>query len=218
MSFCTNCGKPINPNDKFCASCGSKLKNSESHPTPQSQTSPPQRAAGGDSTNPLQPQSVTTIDKSSPKDTSNENIQLVFPDYNVRKSLLSAEQYTLVVTNKRTIFAKQTREVEEEALKQYKAKIDAAKDVSGVIKWIAKKSNPRAYIEWYSDKSPDSILAEAPGNYAIDNSNILNVTSKFDGDEEFPIYYIHFTTVNEVIKGKTMLNPDALVMVYRARK
>ncbi len=218
MSFCTNCGKPINPNDKFCASCGSKLKNSELHLTPQSQTPPPQRTAVEIFTNPLQPQSVTTIDETSPKNTSNENIQLVFSDYNVRKGLLSAEQYTLVVTNKRTIFAKQTRDVEEQALKQYKAKIDAAKDVSGVIKWIAKKSNSRAYIEWYSDKSPDSILDETPGNYAIDNSNILNVTSKFDGDEEFPIYYIHFTTVNEAIKGKTMLNPDSLVMVYRTRK
>lgn len=116
MSFCTNCGKPINPNDKFCASCGSKLKNSESHPTPQSQTPPPQRTAVEIFTNPPQPQSVTTIDETSPKDTSNENIQLVFPDYNVRKGLLSAEQYTLVVTNKRTIFAKQTRDVEEQAL------------------------------------------------------------------------------------------------------
>lgn len=90
--------------------------------------------------------------------------------------------------------------------------------MSGVIKWIAKKSNSRVYIEWYSDKAPDSILDETPRNYAIDNSNILNVTSRFDGDEEFPIYYIHFTTVNEVIKGKTMINPDSLVMVYRPRK
>ena len=167
------------------------------------------------STNPLQPQSATTIDETSPNDTSDENIQLVFPDYNVRKGLLSAEQYTLVITNKRTIFAKQTRDVEDQALKQYKAKIDATKNVPGVIKWIAKKSSSRAYIEWYSDKSPDSILDETPGNYAIDNSNILNVTSRFDGDDEFPVYYIHFTTVNEVIKGKTMLNPDTLVMVYR---
>jgi hypothetical protein len=216
MPFGTNCGKPINPNDKFCASCGSKLKNSESHLTPQSQ--PPQQTAVKIFTNPLQPQSVTAIDEAGPKDSLKESIQLVFPDYNVRKGLLSADQYTLVVTNKRTIFAKQTREVEEQALKQYRAKIDAVKDVSGVIKWIAKKSNSRAYIEWYSDKTPDSIIDETSGNYAIDNSNILSVTSKFDGDEEFPIYYIHFTTVNEVIKGKTMINPDALVMVYRHRK
>src|SRR4030042_5371014 len=148
MPFCTNCGKPINPNDNFCASCGGKLKNSESHPTLQSQAPPPQRTAVEIFTNPLQPQSVTTIDETSPKDIWNESIQLVFPDYNVRKGLLSAEQYTLVVTNKRTIFAKQTRDVEEEALKQYNARIDAAKKVSGVIKWIAKKSNSRAYIEW----------------------------------------------------------------------
>jgi len=56
-NFCTNCGKPIDPNDKFCPSCGAKIESEVNVPqqtatasvVPQQtvKTPPPQSSFGG---------------------------------------------------------------------------------------------------------------------------------------------------------------------------
>jgi hypothetical protein len=225
MPFCPHCGKSTNQQDKFCTSCGKEL-NKLTYKVPlQDQKTPFQQAAAKSpevsSTmfpQPLSGHDIISLRETTSRGSQTETIKLVFPDLMVSKGLIRSDAYTLIVTDRRSIFAKLTNEVEEQAIKKYRSKIEAARGTSGVIKWIAKINNSRAYIEWYSEKTIDSSLNESLGNYAIDNLNIMNVFAKYDGDDDFPTYDIIFTTKDNVIKCKTLHNPSVLTSVYGFRQ
>lgn len=115
-----------------------------------------------------------------------ETIKMVLPDLIVIKGFGRSETHNLIVTDSRSIFAKLTNEVKEQAVKKHRTRVEAAKEVPGVFKWMTKISDARAYIDWYTEITPDLSLNETPGNLAIENSSIINIIITDDADEDIP--------------------------------
>jgi hypothetical protein len=113
------------------------------------------------------------------------------------KSLGRTDTYNLIVTDRRSIFAKLTAEIMNETVKKRRAKAEAeGKGFFG--KWKAQMQGFNTYTDWYADKTPDYALAETQGNWAIDNGSISNVKVNESKDDESGVetYYIEFTTPN----------------------
>ena len=215
MPFCPYCGKPTNPQNMFCASCGKSLKSLGPNVQTPDQQAPVQQdtidASEVSSTRPPQPSSEH--ESILPKSTT-ETIKIVVPELYVMKGFGRTDTDNLIVTDRRSIFAKLTREVEEQAVKNHHAKIEAVKGAPGVFKWMAKIGKARAFIDWYSEKTPNSSLNESPGNYAVENSSIVDVFVTDDRDEDFPTYELEVTTNKTVLKFKTQHDPGKLPSVY----
>jgi hypothetical protein len=210
MPFCPHCGKPTKPLDRFCASCGKGL-----NPVTTENPTIAQESVTA---------STAPLDKttSRPKESEAENprpesIRLILPDLMLKKGMIRADAYTLIVTNHRTIFAEQTKEIETYALERYRAKIDAAEGVSGVIKFIAKIGKSRALIEWYQGKTLAEILTESAGNFALNNTEILNVKIWDDGDSELTTHYVSYTMKDRVINCNTLHDLSELKNAYRSK-
>jgi hypothetical protein len=111
------------------------------------------------------------------------------------KSLGRTDTYNLIVTDRRSIFAKLTAEIMNETVKKRRAKAEAeGKGFFG--KWKAQMQGFNTYTDWYADKTPDYALAETQGNWAIDNGSISNVKVNESKDDESGVetYYIEFAT------------------------
>jgi hypothetical protein len=225
MPFCSYCGKSTNPQDKFCASCGKSLKSSQPNvPVPDQPVSVQQAIANAPKVSsnrvpePSSEHDVMNLKEATPSITpQTETIKMILPDLMMIKGFGRFETYNLIVTDSRSIFAKLTNVVKEQAIKKHRAKVEAVKGVPGVFKWMAKINDARAYIDWYSEKTPDLSFNETPGNFAIENSSIIDIDVTDDGDEDFPNYDLVITAKNNVLKLKTQHDPNKLFSVYGLR-
>jgi len=215
MPFCPYCGKPTNPQNMFCASCGKSLKSLGPNVQTPDQQAPVQQATNDapEVSSTRAPLPSSEQEAMSPKEMT-ETIKIFVPELFVMKGFGRTDTYNLIVTDRRSIFAKLTREVEEQAVKNHRAKIEAVKGAPGVFKWMAKIGKARAFIDWYSEKTPDASLNETPDNYAIENSSIVDVFVTNDQDEDFPTYDLEITTNKTVLKFKTQHDPGKLPDVY----
>ena len=103
------------------------------------------------------------------------------------KSLGRYETYTGVVTNQRMIFAQMTNDMLTAASQQAKAQAKAeGKGFFG--QWGDQLKATFGYAQRYLTMPPQTILAETPGNFAIDNNSIYEVKVKTRGDEQRQIY------------------------------
>ncbi|HIH88938.1 TPA: zinc-ribbon domain-containing protein [Candidatus Bathyarchaeota archaeon] len=168
MPFCPECGTPVKVENKFCPYCGYKLE-PVAAPQQRQAAYPPQQAQ--------------------------ETIRVLIPNLMKSKSLGRTDTYNLIVTNKRSIFAKLTQQIMNETVNKRRAKAEAeGKGFFG--KWKAQMQGFNTYTDWYADKTPDYTLGETQGNWAVENSAISNVRVNESKDEESGIetYYIEFTT------------------------
>jgi hypothetical protein len=184
MAFCTNCGKPIQDNQKFCASCGMQLR--------------PLTDGANQNAPPVQyPTTAFYI----------ESVKVIISNLAVSKSWGRSDAYTLVVTDRRSIFAKLTQEIMNETIRA--ARADAAAEGKGFFgKWASQMKGFNNYAVRYNKITPDQILQETPGNFAIENSIIrkIKITDNTDEDSPGVEYGIEFQTVNEKLYFKTMYN------------
>lgn len=171
MPFCPECGTPVKAENKFCPNCGYKL---EPVAIQRQQAASPTAYA---------PQPAL------------ETIRVIIPNLMKSKSLGRTDTYNLIVTSRRSIFAKLTSEIMNEIVKARRAKAEAeGKGFFG--KWKAQMQGFNTYTDWYADKTPDFALAETQGNWAVDNAAISNVRVNEETDDESGVetYYIEFTT------------------------
>ena len=179
MSFCTQCGKQIGSTAKFCGVCGKPIPvpqtplttTSKQEPVPEIKT--PDTAASSTVNDPT-PRAIYSPGKSLP---SVETMKMIVPDLLLVYSFGKSDTFNLAITTHRSIFAKLTRSIKDESQKKRKNKVDNMK-INPLFKMMAKRIDYGAYIDWYTDKTPQEILNETPGNYAIDNNDIVDILIK----------------------------------------
>ena len=171
MAFCTNCGQPFQVTQKFCASCGLPL---------QPATAPLPYAP------PIQPSPLPVLQNVPPSAPvyrnpepvySAETVKYVLPDIWIINSFRIKETYTLIISERRSIFARSTPEITNIVGQEARAKMDYEhKGFFG--KWKASVFSKNYFPDHYKKFSPDQILQETQGNFAIDNSTIRKIGIK----------------------------------------
>jgi hypothetical protein len=140
-----------------------------------------------------------------------ETVREIIPNLIVSKSLGRSDTFNLLVTERRSIFAKLTGEIMNATVKMRRDK--AAAEGKGFFgKWKAQMQGFNTYTDWYKDKTPDQALGETPGNYAIDNSAIRNIKVNENSDDEggMTLYYIEITTSTDKLNFKMQYDPRKL--------
>ena len=180
MPFCTNCGKPVKENFKFCSSCGNSVEMAASREAPADPTPviAPEPAAPPDASASLASASAA------------EAVRVVIPGLSSPKAPGIRESYTLIITDRRTIFARVTNEVASEAMKIRQAKTEQK---GFLARWKSQVAGPNMYVEWYQTRSPEQALNESAGNFALDNAVMRTFTVKcYPGSEDVRSEW-HFT-------------------------
>ena len=209
MPFCINCGQPVQSENKFCASCGVPLQPAAG-PIPY--TPPVQPPPQPVYQNVPPPASYPPPAPAYPVET----VKFVIGGLAVSKSWGRTDNYTLVVTEHRSIFAKLTQEIMNETVKASRANAQAeGKGFFG--KWAAQMKGFYNYHERYIHFTPDQVLQETQGNFAIENTWISKIKIQDNTDEDSPgvEYSITFETVNQKLYFKSMYNlEDQFRQVY----
>jgi len=199
MTFCTNCGKPVQDTQKFCGVCGMQLNQLNEGSNQVSQ--PPAVPAY-----PNVPPPVQAV-QSSVSGSPTEMVKFVIPSLSISKSWGRSDSYTLIVTDRRSIFAKLTQEIMNETVKM--ARADAEAQGKGFFgKWAAQMKGFNNYAVRYNKFTPDQVLQETKGNFAVENSMIrrIKITDNTDEDSPGVEYGIEFQTVTEKLYFKTIYN------------
>lgn len=226
MPFCAYCGKPVMLTEKFCGYCGKSIS------TPQGSAAPPvkQNIVSDVKAQDMADTGVSISSTSSFVSSAGkqlpaiETVKMIVPDLLMIYGFGKSDTFNLIITTHRSIFAKLTRNIKEQSQKKKKAQIDGAK-MNPLIKFMAKRIDYSAYLDWYAGKSPQEVLNETPGNYAIDNAEIVDVSLKderFKGEEGEMIggFELVITTREKILKFKTNLNPENIrnQSIYNAYK
>jgi hypothetical protein len=130
----------------------------------------------------------------------------------VSKSFGRADAYNLIITERRSIFAKLTNEIMNETIKRRRTKAEAeGKGFWG--KWKAQMAGFNTYGDWYADKTPDQALAETQGNWAVDNSTIRELKVRESSDDEGGItrHYLQFITIGGKFDFQLQYDPKQML-------
>jgi hypothetical protein len=216
MPYCENCGAQINPNAKFCGSCGAARNQPATNPTQvRNQPAPtpapaqakrqsinyyspppanayvppppvPTMQAPANQQPPMQPYTPPTQPATQPVaantpmpqpggETAVGVILLRKP-----KSMGRWDTFTGVVTTHRLIFAQMTSQMLTDAAKQSRDQAKAeGKGFFG--QWADQLRATFGYTKKYLTMPPQAILAETPGNFALDNNSISRINVHLKG-------------------------------------
>ncbi len=197
MPYCPFCGTPVKEQHKFCPNCGNPLEAVAQRQMPVPQAPQQQAAPAPVAYAPVQP-------TYTPQQPQGETIRLIIHNQNIPKSLGRVDTYYLIVTERRTIFAKLTNEIMNEAIRRRQTKAEAeGKGFFG--KWKAQMQGFNNYSDYYANKTPDQALAETQGNWAMDNTAIRRIkfSDKDDDDGGQTVYYVEMETVTGKLKFKS---------------
>ncbi|MGD0450380.1 MAG: zinc ribbon domain-containing protein [Candidatus Bathyarchaeia archaeon] len=174
MPYCENCGTQLNPNAKFCGNCGAATNKSPVNPQqPPEQFYPPSPSPPVASTIQSPPQMQPSI----PSAATNSELVIGAIILKKPKSLGRWDTYTGVLTNQRLIFAQMTNEMIKAAAQQ--ARDQAKAEGKGFFgQWTDQLKGVYGYSRRYLDMQPSAILAETPGNFALDNNTINEIKLK----------------------------------------
>ena len=111
---------------------------------------------------------------SSPSAVGGERIVGVIPAIRRKTGLFSSKTYSLVVTDRRILFAEVTQQMATQAAKD--AAEEAKAEGKGFFGRAAQTalSGHRIYQKYWQ-MAPEAILAETPGNYAVELRDIVSV-------------------------------------------
>jgi len=173
--YCTNCGSELAEGARFCASCG--------HPVP-----------GEDPTLP----SPADQAQSSGSNQNGETLIGAATGLERKKGLFKTDTFTMIVTDKRLIFAKVTNEILKEQAAQLKGQ--------GFMARMQASMSGDHITSRYDNIAPEQALAENSDNFAVDRSeikkikfniNLVDTDSKRDNDVKMEIQ-----TVREKLQFK----------------
>jgi hypothetical protein len=199
MPYCENCGTQINPNAKFCGNCGAAQTQTAATTNPPVNSPPtqPKRErlsyyspppANTYVPSPATPITQPTMTQAAP---FTQPIQTPTPQVNDEstvgvivfrkpKSLGRFDTYTGVLTTHRLIFAQMTsamlNDIAQQSREQAKAE---GKGFFG--QWSEQLKATFSYARKYLNMSPEAVLAETPGNFAVYNSSISEVKVHLKG-------------------------------------
>jgi hypothetical protein len=239
MPYCENCGSQVNPNAKFCGNCGA-ARNQANTTKPPVNAQPPQpkrerlsyySPPSPTSTSPLsssppiiQPSTVQPPVRMQtapvmPQAGSENTVGVIL--FRKPKSLGRWDTYTGVVTSLQLIFAQMTSEMLKGAVQQSRDQAKAeGKGFFG--QWSDQLKATFGYSKKYLTMSPQSILAETPGNFALNNNTISEIKVKLKRNKEGQVHEleveIHSSAGNyEYHMGENSEFTDLLKRVYGDR-
>lgn len=169
MAFCTNCGKSVNPGDRFCGSCGQPMTAPVSVPPPAS-VPPPQYAPPPQPAPPppnVPPPQYAAPQYVAPPQALAENVIGAFP-VSRKKGMFTQESFHLILTTRRLIFAAFTNEMIKQAAKEE----GKGGFLSGMVGAMTLGYN---YYKHYLNMDPEVALRENPQNFVLDISRIRKV-------------------------------------------
>ncbi|MDO9557967.1 MAG: zinc-ribbon domain-containing protein [Coriobacteriia bacterium] len=181
LRFCTACGTPIKPGAAFCAACGAKLEivADIAVPSPTPTPAPPASPAVTSTEMPTPTPVVSMADPNV------ERIVSAAAGLSMKAGLLKRVTYTLVMTNYRILFAQTTSAMLKQNVME--ARDSAKAEGGGFFKqWGAQISAGFNYADRYLEMTPEQVLAETPGNWALEIARIQKVKYKVGmvGDAE----------------------------------
>jgi len=187
MPYCPNCGKQIEPDANFCISCGAQMKPATAPqasgelplpPPPPDYVAPVEGSAAAPLGLPEPPPPAGT----QPMSGDGEQTVGVIPNAKRMKSMGRYDSFALVVTTRRMIVAQLTSEMLTKAAND--ARENAKSEGKGFFAaWGAQLKTAFTYSGKYLEMPPDSIIAETPGNFALENSAISEI--KVDIKKEY---------------------------------
>jgi len=196
LTFCTNCGKPVKEQHNFCQSCGKPIEPVMEEN--QSPASPEHPAVTG---------SYSTTLPVAPAET----ISVIIPDLQLSRPSGKRDSYYLVVTGRRSIFAKITDSVMQKAAQMHREK-NPDQGKGFFSRWKAQIAGPNIYLERYKILTPEQALADSPENFVLDNSQIQMVLCKYYYREDFPSeWHLEFQIPGNNYKFITTTDPVALL-------
>jgi hypothetical protein len=216
MPYCEHCGSQINPNAKFCFNCGAVQIVAPAPPQPVVQRPqyyappafspppppppPPPMEPSHQPPPPMQPVTYlppqTQPTASAPNYGSEPVVGAMI--FRKPKSLGRYDSYTAVLTNQRLIIARLTDQMIVEAANQARAQAKA--DGKGFFgQWGDQLKSTFGYSRKYLTMTPEAILAETPGNFALFNNAIsqIDIKRKFNQNEnamDMPKVEVHSTS------------------------
>jgi hypothetical protein len=117
-------------------------------------------------------------------------------DARIKTGFLKSEEWVLVVTDQRLLGARMTSELRKQIMEEAQARAKASG--SGRLgQWGAKIKAGFAIGERYSAMTPEAVLAETPGNWALSPGQVKEIKverKSRGGDDEGPeIRYLRIT-------------------------
>lgn len=172
--FCTQCGKPLAEADRFCGHCGAPAAATTPAPAPVPTGSAP-AAVGAPTPAPGTAQAAP-----------DEPVLGVVPNLARKKGLLSYENFNLIVTPRRLIFALATQKMLADAAKQ--AADEAKAEGKGLLgRMVSTMASGFVFHRRYLEMEPEAILRETQGNFALDPRIIKSIRLVMgDSDENEP--------------------------------
>jgi hypothetical protein len=162
MNYCPNCGAPNqSPNAKFCGKCGASLTAATQATQPAYEMPPPPEY---------------TQPGAQPAYAAPQGAERVFGVILLKKpkSLGRYDSFTCAITNQRMLFAQMTSQMLAEAASQARAQAKAeGKGFMG--QWENQLRATFTFTQRYLTMEPAAILAETPGNFAVNNSTITEI-------------------------------------------
>jgi hypothetical protein len=227
MPYCENCGSPVNPDSKFCRNCGTKQNGPVQSaaiqpqpaqvqpvaPTPVPVQQPIQQSPPPVQTTPqvqptsfvqsapapvppvqAQPAAFVQPPPPQPKPSSGQVIGAIV--LKRPKSFGRWDTYTGVITNQQFIIAQMTNEMLKTAINE--SRDQAKADGKGFWgQWSEQLKASFGYTKRYYTMDPATIIAETPGNFAIDNNTIREFKLKLkhlQGNENYDEWEIEIHT------------------------
>ena len=140
-----------------------------------------------------------------------ESVIGVIPNARIKVSMFSTKCYTLVFTNYRLLIAEATKDVVTAQVEMARAQ---AKAQGGGFfsQWGAQLKASVGFAEHYRAMTPDQVLAESPGNGALNPADVRELRfeskSKDVGDDDAPVHqeFLKITLVTG--GGKKEFNTD----------
>ena len=174
--FCTDCGTPLQAGAGFCTNCGTKVAVVAPPVPPAAQPVAP--IAAPEPVAPPAPAPAATVPQgASLADPNVERIVSAASGLSLKAGLIKRVQYTLVMTNYRILFAQTTSAMLKQNVME--ARDNAKAEGAGFFKqWGAQISAGFSFADRYLEMTPDQILAETPGNWALEIGRIQKVKYK----------------------------------------
>ncbi len=139
-----------------------------------------------------------------------ETVLGVIPDARIKTGFLNSESWVLVVTDQRLLGARVTNELMKHIVEQARAQAKASG--SGFFgQWGAQLKASFAFGQRYCALSPDAILAETPGNWALWPGQVrsIKVERKSRGrGEDIEVDYLKITIETPGGRGTYETNDD----------
>jgi hypothetical protein len=191
--YCIHCGKPLSAEARFCGRCGRPVKPLGMNvPITQATQAQPVAASSKPAWNPA---AIPLSQPQAPLPSAPVNLQPPAPVPSAelivgaiagamrKKGFLgmSADNFTLVVTDRRIIFATQTSQMMQENAKMAR---ESAKSQGKnfLSQWgaVIHSNNGQHYLQM----TAEAIVGENPGNFSLYHNQIRSVKFHYYSDEE----------------------------------